>query len=256
MKVFISWSGQRSKLVAELLNEWLQCVIQAVDPWMSSKDIDRGALWFSEITDQLANTKIGIVCLTKSNLDKPWILFESGALAKGLSSNKVCTFLVDLLPNDISDPLAQFNHTFPDKEGLYQLARTLNNSLGDKSLRESILQNVFDTYWPQFEKDFKKVIKETKDEDIEVERPETEVLGDVLSTIRNIDRRMRRIENESLHEERRRDRYIPQDIAERKIRDMIESDLPDDIIVERLTGDVPRSWMRREIPRIKEELEK
>ena len=254
MKVFISWSGQRSKLVAELLNEWLQCVIQAVDPWMSSKDIDRGALWFSEITDQLANTKIGIVCLTKSNLDKPWILFESGALAKGLSSNKVCTFLVDLEPNDISDPLAQFNHTFPDKEGLYQLCRTLNNSLGDKSLRESILQNVFDTYWPQFEKDFKKAIKDTIDEDVEVERSENEVLGDVLSAIRNIDRRMRRIENESI--ELSRDKYIPQEIAEKRIREMVASEVPDEIIYNRLRGDVPMQWLRREIRRIRDEFDK
>ncbi|CAC9976768.1 hypothetical protein [Flavobacterium panici] len=55
MKVFISWSGERSKKVAELLDDWLQCVIQAVNPWMSSKDIDRGALWFTEINDQLAH---------------------------------------------------------------------------------------------------------------------------------------------------------------------------------------------------------
>ena len=89
MRVFLSWSGERSRRVAELLDDWLQCVIQAADPWMSSKDIDRGALWFSEITDQLANTAIGVVCLTKENKNKPWILFESGALAKGISSNRV-----------------------------------------------------------------------------------------------------------------------------------------------------------------------
>lgn len=71
MKVFLSWSGDRSKAVAELLDEWIQCVIQAVDPWMSSKDIDRGSLWFSEITDQLQNTSIGIICLTQDNKNKP-----------------------------------------------------------------------------------------------------------------------------------------------------------------------------------------
>lgn len=67
MKVFISWSGERSRKVAELLDDWLQCVIQAPEPWMSSKDIDRGALWFTEISDQLAGTGIGIVCLIKEN---------------------------------------------------------------------------------------------------------------------------------------------------------------------------------------------
>jgi hypothetical protein len=255
MKVFISWSGNRSRQVAELLNEWLQCVLQAADPWMSSKDIDRGALWFSEITDQLATTKIGIVCLTKSNLNKPWILFESGALAKGLSSSRVCTLLIDLEPNDISDPLAQFNHTFTDKEGIYQLVRTLNNALDDSaSLRESILQNVFDTYWPQFEKDLKKIMKETKDEDIKVERSEDEVLGDVLSAIRNVDRRMRRIENENVHSDRtRRDRYVPQEVAENRIREMIESDLNDEQIINRIAGDAPLGWVKRQIRKLREE---
>jgi hypothetical protein len=29
MKVFMSWSGQRSKATAELLHYWVKCVVQA-----------------------------------------------------------------------------------------------------------------------------------------------------------------------------------------------------------------------------------
>ncbi len=151
MNVFLSWSGERSKAVAELLDEWLQCVIQAVEPWMSSKDIDRGSLWFSEINDQLQNTSIGIICLTNENKTKPWILFEAGALAKGLSTNRVCTFLIDLEPTDIGTPLSQFNHTLPDQSGLWELVRTLNTSLKESSLKEKILEQVFEVYWAKFE---------------------------------------------------------------------------------------------------------
>lgn len=113
MKIFISWSGRRSQAVAEMLNDWIKCVLQASRPWLSTRDIDRGALWFSEIHDQLRDTSVGIICLTQENKERPWILFESGALAKGLSSNRVCTFLIDLKPSDLQDPLAQFNHTSP-----------------------------------------------------------------------------------------------------------------------------------------------
>ena len=127
MRVFISWSGDRSRAVAELLDEWLQCVIQALDPWMSSKDIDRGSIWFSEISDSLRDTKVGIVCLSQDNKNKPWILFESGALAKGLYSARVCTFLIDLESTDVSNPLAQFNHTFPTKESVWGLVALLHN---------------------------------------------------------------------------------------------------------------------------------
>lgn len=196
MKIFISWSGKRSQKVAVLLNNWIQCVIQAVDPWLSSKDIDRGSLWFSEITNQLANTNNGIVCLTKSNINKPWILFEAGALAKGLSSNRVFTFLIDLKPEDISDPLAQFNHTYPDYNGMYQLVRSINNGLGSNALKEDVLSRVFETYFPQFQEDFKKILIETTEENIKEEvRDEHDILSEVLSSVRGIDRRLRSIEN-------------------------------------------------------------
>lgn len=200
MKIFISWSGERSHRTAELLNYWIQCVLQAVDPWLSSKDIDRGSLWFSEITNQLSNTHNGIVCLTKSNLNNPWILFEAGALAKGLSSSRVYTFLIDLRPTDIKDPLAQFNHTAPTKDGVYQLVRTINNGLDAFGLKENILSNVFETYWPQFEKEFKEIIKNTSDENVVEERPKEDLLNEILNSVRGIDRRLRRVEDISIAE--------------------------------------------------------
>jgi len=194
MKVFISWSGERSRQVAELLNTWIRSVIQAVDPWISSKDIDRGSLWFSEITDQLANTSLGIVCLTQENKDKPWILFESGALAKGLSSNRVCTFLIDLIPSDIKDPLAQFNHTEPNRESIWALIRTINRTLGERRLPDQFLENVFNTYWSQFETAFKKIISNTKSEAPVEKRSENDIMEEILSTVRSLERRVRSIE--------------------------------------------------------------
>ncbi len=194
MKIFISWSGDRSKKVAELLDDWIQCVIQTANPWMSSKDIDRGALWFNEISDQLSNTSIGIVCLTHENKNKPWILFESGALAKGLSSSRVCTFLIDLQPTDIVNPLAQFNHTFPEKQSVLELVRTINLSLKENSLKEPILEKVFETYWPQFEKSFSEIIQTTMDADVQEIRQENDIILDVLTTVRMLDRRLRNIE--------------------------------------------------------------
>jgi len=201
MKIFISWSGSRSHQVAALLDEWIQCVIQAVDPWLSSRDIDKGSLWFTEISDSLKNTQNGIICLTKSNLAKPWILFESGALAKGISSNRIFTFLIDLEPNDIKDPLAQFNHTKPIKSDMYSLLRTINNGLGEKMLKEQILKNVFETYWPSFEKQFKTIIKNTPDEDIEIERSNDDIMNEILNSIRGFDKRLRNIEKSDYSEQ-------------------------------------------------------
>ena len=181
MNVFLSWSGDRSKAVAELLDRWLQCVIQAVDPWMSSKDIDRGTLWFSEVNDQLQNTSIGIICLTQENKVKPWILFEAGALAKGLSESRVCTFLIDLEPTDIGAPLSQFNHTSPTQDSLWGLIVTLNNSLKEKGLKEKILDQVFNTYWPQFYSEFQKIITDTPAVETVEKRTDDDILLEILT---------------------------------------------------------------------------
>lgn len=197
MNVFLSWSGERSKRVTELLDEWLQCVIQACDPWMSSKDIDRGSLWFTEINNQLQNTTIGIICLTQENLTKPWILFEAGALAKGLSTSRVCTFLIDLEPTDVSTPLSQFNHTIPTKEGIWELVRTLNTSLKDKGLKESILEQVFETYWPSFENKFNDIISSTEVAGPVIKREEDDILMEILSATRSMDRRIRMLEGKT-----------------------------------------------------------
>jgi len=195
MKVFISWSGERSKKVAEFLDVWLKCVLQAVHPWISSKDIDRGALWFTEIADQLADTCIGVICLTHENKNKPWILFESGALAKGLSSSRVCTLLIDLESTDLENPLAQFNHTTPTKEGINQLIRTINRSLKDLALNESILEKVFETYWGQFEEGFQNILKTTPDTEVKETRKSNDIMLDVLNTVRMLDKRLRNIES-------------------------------------------------------------
>jgi len=257
MKVFISWSGDRSKKVAELLDEWLQCVIQAVDPWMSSKDIDRGALWFNEISDQLADTSIGIVCLTKENKNKPWILFESGALAKGLSSQRVCTFLIDLLATDVENPLAQFNHTFPNKESMWELVRTINLSLKELCLKEVTLSKVFETYWPQFKSEFNAIVANTPETEIIVKRKDNEIMLEMLSTIRTLDKRMRSIEINSemsntnkIEKDFRKDRMSPP-ILRSNIKSLCDQDAPDELIFDILCreSNLPKQIIAQEIAR-------
>jgi len=129
MKVFISWSGKRSRKTAEALKEWLQQVIQAVEPWFSG-DIEKGKRWSEEISAELEESKLGIICLDKENTDEPWILFEAGAIAKTKDA-RVCTFLLDLLPSDVKQPLGQFQHTQFDKEDVRKLMNDINQMVKD-----------------------------------------------------------------------------------------------------------------------------
>ena len=45
-----------------------------------SAGIEKGALWFGELTSNLQKAKAGVVCLTPQNLLSPWMHFEVGAL--------------------------------------------------------------------------------------------------------------------------------------------------------------------------------
>ena len=64
MRVFISWSGERSKHVAVGLHQWLPKVIQAVKPWMSKQDIGAGTDWLHELRGELSKDSFWIICLT------------------------------------------------------------------------------------------------------------------------------------------------------------------------------------------------
>ncbi|HEV2880553.1 MAG TPA: TIR domain-containing protein [Pyrinomonadaceae bacterium] len=189
MLVFISWSGQRSKAVAEALETWLAQVIQAVEPWIS-QDIDKGLRWGAEIADRLERSKVGIICLTKSNLGARWIHFEAGALSKTKDAY-VCTLLLDIKPSDVEQPLAQFQHTTTEKEDIFQLLSTINRAVqssGEKALAEPLLRRIFDTYWPDLEKAFQGSAA-LQEATASPTRTTDEMLQEMLEILRNQERR-------------------------------------------------------------------
>ncbi|RWR47594.1 toll/interleukin-1 receptor domain-containing protein [Sinirhodobacter ferrireducens] len=108
MKVFISWSGTRSRAVATALKDWLPIILEGIEPWVSDKDISAGERWAQSVAGELEAANFGIICITPENLNADWILFESGALSKSMQDARVIPLLFDLDFSDISGPLAQF----------------------------------------------------------------------------------------------------------------------------------------------------
>jgi len=158
MKIFISWSGSRSRAVAEALRHWLPLVIQSVEPWMSEEDINKGERWSSVIADELEKTAIGIICLTPENLDfpSPWMFFETGALSKILEKSLVCPYLFEIEKNEVKGPLGQFQATKADKIDTKKLVDSINNVL-EKPLGEKQLDNIFNHLWPDLEKRLRRI---------------------------------------------------------------------------------------------------
>jgi hypothetical protein len=183
MDVFISWSGERSRATAEALRGWLPKIINALKPWLSSADIDKGARWGTDVASRLETAKASIICLTPSNLHSDWILFEAGALSKTLQNTFVCPFLIGLEPSDIKQPLAQFQATRAVKGDVLKLLKTLNKAIGNLALDDEHIKEVFEVWWPKLESQLTKLPKDEVTG--ETRRSDRELLEEVLSLLRS-----------------------------------------------------------------------
>jgi hypothetical protein len=151
--VFLSWSGERSRLVADFLKNWLSSVVQTAKPWMSESEIDKGTRWFGEMTRVLDEIRIGIVCLTPENLTQPWLLFEAGALSKFIDERaRLCTYLIPgLRSSEVLAPLGMFQDTKATKEDTLRMVRTVNRAVNDDPISDESLEAVFEALWPKLE---------------------------------------------------------------------------------------------------------
>lgn len=198
MKVFISWSGHTSKNIAEIFRQWIPSVIQVVKPYYSPDDITKGTRWGTEIAKELDESKVGIICLTKDNLQSPWIMFEAGALSKNIDKSKVCPLLFGVEPTDIQGPLVQFQAAKFTKDEMKKVVRMMNGELGELALSTDVFENVFEMWWPRLnekiEAELSKPIKPTG-KDL---RDQRDILEEILTLTRGISiSRDRMIEREN-----------------------------------------------------------
>jgi hypothetical protein len=191
MKVFISWSGDLSHKVALELRDWLPSVIQTVEPYVSSEDIDKGARWSSDVAGELEKSSFGILCITRQNLEAPWIHFEAGALSKSVDKSRVSPLLFGLKRSEVKGgPLLQFQSTLAEADDMRKLLFSLNSSCQPPLLEEPRLSTIFDVWWPQIEKRFKELLADAASVLLVPEGPQprdsanTEILEEILELTR------------------------------------------------------------------------
>lgn len=190
MKVFISWSGDKSRDIAEALRDWLPSVLHAVDPFVSAKDLDFGSRWQTEIAEELEGTNFGLICVTRENLRSEWLNFEAGALAKSVENSRLVPLTIDLAPADIENPLAQFQAMRLVQGDLQDLLKTMNVSCSSP-IADTVLDKTFRKWWPDLESEISKISEKdygTPNVDLTPKRDEREVLEEVLETVRGLAR--------------------------------------------------------------------
>jgi hypothetical protein len=186
MKIFISWSGDKSKAVAAELRKWIPAVLQFVDLYFTPDDVEKGMRWANDISQELETSDIGILCLTPENLHSDWLIFEAGAISKNVGTSRVCPILFDVNPIDITGPLTQFQHTIFNKKDIRKLLYAINNLSNDRKLSEAIFDSVFEKWWPDLESSIKNVYV-TDDRRIKNKmRTDSDVIEEILNLVRYI----------------------------------------------------------------------
>jgi hypothetical protein len=190
MKVFITWSGERAKKIAEAFRQWLPSVIQSVDPWMSEADIRAGARWQAELNGQLEQTDYGIVVLTPESLSAPWIHYEAGALAKKVDTGAVCPYLVDISERTtVVGPLAQFHSKLANEKETFDLIKAINQRV-ERKLDDALLKDTFTKlFWPRLEKAINDSLSAAPTEQ-RASRSPNDLLEEILEKVRSLDRQL------------------------------------------------------------------
>lgn len=189
MKVFFCHSGGTSQKVAQGLKELISLVIQQVQPFFSEEDITKGQEWKAALSKELNETSFGILCLTgvlPDNLTSPWIHFEGGAIFKGSTDARVCTYVYKVPHFELKPPLSDFQYTKAEKEDTLKLLQTLNKRLPSKSLESSQLEKTFGKFWPEFEETLRELEKHGSSAPKKQERTDRDLLIEILEEVREL----------------------------------------------------------------------
>jgi hypothetical protein len=151
MRIFASWSGERSKTAAMGLKSLLEDVFPEAVQVFISDHINPGELWGRRLGVELEQCEFGVLCLTLENFQAPWLLFEAGAISKKFGTARVVPYLIDELPPaSNSSPLAQFQHVQADREGTYRLVESINENRETPKPTDK-LERSFERWWPDLE---------------------------------------------------------------------------------------------------------
>jgi hypothetical protein len=182
--VFISWSGTRSKAMAEALRDWLPHVIQSVVPFFSDKDIDSGAFWDDSIRASLDSARFAVICCTPANVTAPWLNYEAGALAERLKG-RTAPWLLDAKPEALgASPIFRLQARTSDKPGTLAVLQSLNASLS-APLGAAILTAAFETHWDKLDEKLKAI---PPPEVKTPERKDRDMLEEIVKLCREISR--------------------------------------------------------------------
>lgn len=142
MDIFLSWSGAAGRRVALALRGLLR-ELPGTDAFVAEADVLSGSDWRQTIAERLSRCDAAIICLTADGMDRPWLLFEAGAVA-GRGASRVVPYLVHVAPNDVPGPLQAFQWRCATEEDTRRMLAELAPGVE--------LDAAFERQWPALER--------------------------------------------------------------------------------------------------------
>jgi hypothetical protein len=147
VKVFLSWSGGRSKRVAKELSKWLSVIIPEIEIFYSD-EIPGGKMWSREVIHALEESEFAILCVTRTNQDSPWLNFEAGSLWKRSEGGvQVFPLLINLNRRELSGPISLFQAKSLNRREVKKLCKIL---AAKTEIDKERLDSNFKTTWLGF----------------------------------------------------------------------------------------------------------
>lgn len=105
IKVFLSWSNDLTRFVAEQFYQRLRTVLGGkAEPFLSSHMVG-GDRSFNKMLDALRISDYGLVFLSRDELNPPWVVFEAGAVECNRKCSTVIPVTVGFSPGQTEPPL-------------------------------------------------------------------------------------------------------------------------------------------------------
>jgi hypothetical protein len=198
LRIFISWSGKQAGLIGHAFHSFLPDVVNGIEPFVSSEDIDQGTRWNNVLSRNLQESSCAIVCLTPESLKSTWVAFETGAISKATGTpetahSRIWTYLVSVEYKDLQlSPFAEFQPTAAVEEQTWKLIRSINDISPDPVSAETLKRRFDSIFWPEFSKK----LEQAKSASDELGASEVlpaafhndDVLLEILKTVRSLQR--------------------------------------------------------------------
>lgn len=169
MKIFISWSKNKSKLLAIETKKFILNTLKKNVEIFLSPDMYKGTTADNEIHNNLLKSDKCIVCITSDNFKNPWLMYETGVVYGAHFTKQEESVVIPILFEHIPDwsswvdkPLNRYVpiQLNEENDNFEEARQEFKNFLGKLASESNTNIEKFDDCWNEYIKKVKKILQQ------------------------------------------------------------------------------------------------